>query len=94
MKGGGTLLIQTDLHAQDGKEIVLTNNVFSHNLWSVAQKTMGNGVVVDPRRGVFTDGKAPDTSAFPALDFAGGTVVHITSGVSALVTALVVYLVA
>ena len=31
----------------------------------------------------------PDGLNFPALDFAGGTVVHVSSGVSALVCALV-----
>ena len=32
---------------------------------------------------------AQQVAPFPALDFAGGTVVHITSGISALVCALV-----
>jgi Amt family ammonium transporter len=54
-------------------------NPLAHMVW-------GDGGLL---RGVFTDGKAPDTSMFPALDFAGGTVVHISSGVSALVCCLV-----
>jgi len=42
-------------------------------------------------RGVFDNGGAlcADSGRFPAMDFAGGTVVHISSGVSALVCCLV-----
>lgn len=54
-------------------------NPLAHMVW-------GEGGML---RGIFTDGKAPDTSLFPALDFAGGTVVHISSGISALVCCLV-----
>ena len=39
--------------------------------------------------GLFNVGVGPVTGKLPALDFAGGTVVHISSGVSALVCALV-----
>ena len=54
-------------------------NPLAHMVW-------GEGGLL---RGVFTNGAAPATSLFPALDFAGGTVVHISSGVSALVCCLV-----
>src|SRR4051812_22209407 len=39
--------------------------------------------------GLFNFGFPPDAHGIPALDFAGGTVVHISSGVSALICALV-----
>src|SRR4051812_45422129 len=39
--------------------------------------------------GLFNFGLPPEAHGIPALDFAGGTVVHISSGVSALVCALV-----
>lgn len=53
-------------------------------LWSLvvyapmAHMVWGDGGLLNASRG----------GAFPTLDFAGGTVVHITSGVSALVTAI------
>jgi len=39
--------------------------------------------------GLFNWALAPESGGIPALDFAGGTVVHISSGVSALICALV-----
>jgi len=39
--------------------------------------------------GLFNFGFPPEAHGIPALDFAGGTVVHISSGVSALICALV-----
>lgn len=39
--------------------------------------------------GLFNFGLPPESHGIPALDFAGGTVVHISSGVSALICALV-----
>ena len=59
---------------------VLIYNPLAHMIW-------GSGGLL---RGVFENGQVcADTGRFPALDFAGGTVVHISSGVSALVACLV-----
>jgi len=55
-------------------------NPLAHMIW-------GSGGLL---RGVWDKGVAnADTGSFPAMDFAGGTVVHISSGVSALVCCLV-----
>jgi len=56
-------------------------NPLAHMVW-------GSGGFL---RGIFDNGQAVprETGSFPALDFAGGTVVHISSGVSALVCCLV-----
>ena len=56
-------------------------NPLAHMVW-------GTGGLL---RGVFDNGNAipGTTGAIPALDFAGGTVVHISSGISALVACLV-----
>ena len=60
---------------------LIVYNPLAHMVW-------GSGGLL---HGVFDESTgAPDKSAlFPALDFAGGTVVHISSGVSALVACLV-----
>src|SRR5260221_10774778 len=45
--------------------------------------------MVGGKGGLFNFGLPPEAHGIPALDFAGGTVVHISSGVSALICALV-----
>src|SRR5260221_3943162 len=45
--------------------------------------------MVGGKGGLFNFGLPPEAHGIPALDFAGGTVVHISSGVSALMCALV-----
>ncbi|MCY3023809.1 MAG: ammonium transporter [Planctomycetota bacterium] len=61
---------------------ILVYNPLAHMVW-------GSGGLL---RGVFENGQAckdGSTGMFPAMDFAGGTVVHISSGVAALVCCLV-----
>ncbi|HEY3319140.1 MAG TPA: ammonium transporter [Planctomycetota bacterium] len=55
-------------------------NPLAHMVW-------GSGGFL---RGIFENGNAfAESGKYPALDFAGGTVVHISSGISALVCCLV-----
>ena len=59
---------------------IVVYNPLAHMVW-------GSGGFL---RGVFENGNLiADSGRFPAMDFAGGTVVHISSGVSALVCCLV-----
>ncbi len=61
--------------------VLIVYNPLAHMVW-------GSGGLL---HGVFDEktGAADPSAMFPALDFAGGTVVHISSGVAALVACLV-----